>query len=101
MEFVVGTGRARPYHGDDWADQPSTVMPMERAVPAMIFDAASRSLAFRSGSFVVAISRTWAAVSLATLVLCGSPEPFSTPAALRISLAAGGVLVMKVKERSS
>jgi len=31
---------------------------MERAVPSTIFIAASMSLAFRSGSFVVAISRT-------------------------------------------
>ncbi len=44
--------------------------------------AASRSLAFRSGILVSAISRTWALVSLATLVLCGSPEPFSTPRGL-------------------
>ena len=59
------------------------------------------SLAFRSGILVSAISRTCAWVILATLVLCGSPEPFSTPAAFWISSAAGGVLMMKVKERSS
>ena len=31
----------------------------------------------------------------------GSPEPFAIPSASRISTAAGGVLVMKSKERSS
>ena len=67
----------------------------------MIFIAASMSLALRSGILTSAISRTWSLVSLPTLVLCGSPEPFWTPAAFLISSAAGGVLVMKVKERSS
>ena len=80
---------------------PSTVMPIWRAVPAMIFSAASRSLALRSGILVSAMARTWALVSRATLVLCGSPEPFSTPAAARIRRAAGGVFVMKVNERTS
>ena len=36
-----------------------------------------------------------------TLLRFGSPEPFSIPIAWRISTAAGGVLVMKVNERSS
>src|SRR5579875_3807382 len=40
-------------------------------------------------------------VTLATLVLCGSPLPLSTPAAFSSSRAAGGVFVMKVNERSS
>ena len=35
------------------------VTPIERAVPSTIFIAASMSLALRSGSLVVAISRTW------------------------------------------
>src|SRR5262249_12118446 len=81
--------------------QSATVMPIERAVPAMIRSAWSRSLALRSGSLVCAISRTWSRVTVATLVLCGSPEPFSTPAAASSSLAAGGVLVTNVKLRSS
>ena len=80
----------------DW-----TVMPIDRAVPAMIFSASSRELAFRSAILVCAISRTWSRVTVATLVLCGSPEPFSTPAALSSMRAAGGVLVTKVNERSS
>src|SRR3954453_11160097 len=40
-------------------------------------------------------------VTFATLVLCGSPLPLSTPAAASSSRAAGGVLVTKVNERSS
>ena len=40
-------------------------------------------------------------VTLATFLVCGSPLPFSTPAALSSSRAAGGVLVTKVNERSS
>src|ERR1051326_4462439 len=81
--------------------QPSTLMPMERAVPAMIFSAASIVVAFRSGILVCAMSRTWAALMLPTLVLCGSALPLSTPAAFLISSGAGGVLVMKVNDRSS
>ena len=71
-------------------------MPIDRAVPAMIFSAASIVVAFRSGIFVCAMSRTWAAVMLPTLVLCGSALPLSTPAAFLISSGAGGVLVMKL-----
>ena len=78
-----------------------TVIPIDRAVPAMIFAAWSMSLAFRSAILVWAISRTWSMVTVATLVVCGSPLPFSTPAALSSSRAAGGVLSSKVNERSS
>src|SRR6201996_7271244 len=81
--------------------QPSTLMPIERAVPAMIFSAASMVVAFRSGIFVSAICRSCAAVSEPTLVTCGSALPLSTPAAFLISSGAGGVLVMKVNDRSS
>src|SRR6202012_3014267 len=76
-------------------------MPIERAVPAMIFSAASIVVAFRSGILVSAICRTWAAVSEPTLVLCGSLLPLSTPAAFLIISGAGGVLVMNVNDRSS
>src|SRR5215472_13333157 len=38
---------------------------------------------------------------LPTLVLCGSALPLSTPAAFLISSGAGGVLVTKLKVRSS
>src|SRR5687768_16706634 len=77
------------------------VMPIERAVPATIFSAASTSLALRSGILVSAISRSWSLVMDPTLVFCGTPEPDSMPAALSSRRAAGGVLVMKVKLRSS
>src|SRR3954454_1554264 len=40
-------------------------------------------------------------VTFATFLVCGSPDPFSTPAALSSMRAAGGVLVTKVNERSS
>src|SRR6185437_8566850 len=83
------------------ADYSEIVTPIDRAVPAMIFSASAMSLALRSSIFSWAISRTWAWVSEPTLVLCGTPLPLSRPAALRISRAAGGVLVTKVKERSS
>ncbi len=76
-------------------------MPIERAVPAMIFDAASMSLALRSTIFCSAIWRTCSWVSLPTLVVCGTPEPLGTPAAFLISSAAGGVFRTNVNERSS
>src|SRR4051794_211995 len=79
----------------------ATSTPIERAVPAMIFMAASTSFAFRSSSFFSAIERSWSCEILPTFSRCGSPEPLSMPIAWRISTAAGGVLVMKVKERSS
>ena len=63
---------------------------MERAVPSTIFMAASTSLALRSGSFWVAISRTWSLVIFATLVVSGFAEPLLIPAAFLISSAAGG-----------
>src|ERR1700691_6563862 len=76
-------------------------MPMERAVPAMIFSAASIEVAFRWGILVAATGRPWAMVSEPTLVLCGSALPLSTPAAFLIISGAGGVLVMNVNDRSS
>ena len=67
----------------------------------MIFIAWSTSCAFRSGSFVSAILRTWSRLIVPTFSRLGSPEPFSMPIACLIRTAAGGVLVMKVKDRSS
>src|SRR5215469_12253404 len=81
--------------------QPDTVMPIERAVPAMIFSAASTDVVLRSAIFVWAISRTWAEVTVPTLFLCGSLLPFSIPAAFLISSGAGGVFVTKSNVRSS
>ena len=80
---------------------PPTVTPIERAVPAMILVAASRSLAFRSGILRSAIERAWSTVIDPTFSVWGSPEPLGIPAASLIRTAAGGVLVMKVNERSS
>src|SRR3954463_6210130 len=67
----------------------------------MIFIAWSTSCALRSCSFFSAIARSWSWLILPTFSRCGSPEPFSMPIAWRMSTAAGGVLVMKVNERSS
>ena len=74
--------------------------PMLRAVPATIRMAASTEAAFRSGIFRRAISSTCALVIEATLSRFGRPDALSIPAAFLISTAAGGVLVMNVKERS-
>src|SRR4051812_29500180 len=79
----------------------ATSTPIERAVPAMIFIAWSTSCALRSLSFFSAMARSWSWLMRPTFSRCGSPEPFSMPIAWRISTAAGGVLVMKVNERSS
>src|SRR5882762_5755178 len=75
-------------------------MPMLRAVPITIRSAASTLAEFRSGALSSAISRTWASVTAPTLVRFGTPEPFARPAARLSRMAAGGVLVMNVKERS-
>jgi hypothetical protein len=74
---------------------------MERAVPSTTFMAPSMSRAFRSGILVSAISRSCSRVTVPTFSRCGSGEPFSTPAALRSSPAAGGVFSTKLKVRSS
>src|SRR5690606_32996605 len=73
-----------------------TVMPIERAVPSTIFLAASRSLAFRSGSLTLAISSIWAEVTEPPPSLPGLDEAFWTPAASSSIRDAGGVLVTKV-----
>ena len=49
-EFLAALGNLSHYY------RPSTVMPMERAEPAIVRTAASRSAAVRSGSFILAIS---------------------------------------------
>src|SRR5271157_1010027 len=73
---------------------------MLRAVPATERMAAARSKQFRSGILILAISSTWALVILPTLVLFGSAEPLARLTARLISTGTGGVLVMKVNERS-
>src|SRR5438874_5724663 len=71
------------------------------AVPAMIRAAWSMSRAFRSGIFVSAIRFTCSRERRPTFIRFGSPEPLSSRSASLIRTAAGGVFVMKVKERSS
>src|SRR5580692_7803848 len=83
------------------AGQRLTVRPIDRAVPSMIFSAASIVVALRSGILVWAISRTCAGVTEPTFVVSGSPLPLATPAAFLSSSAAGGVLVTNENERSS
>ena len=79
---------------------------MDRAVPAMVRIAASTSVVLRSGIFVVAMSRSCFCEILPTLTLLGSLEPepgffcVASPAAFLMRIGAGGVLVMKVNERS-
>jgi len=76
-------------------------MPMLRAVPSTCRMAASMSLAFRSASLAAAISRSWSRVIVPAVSRLAVAEPLSMPAALRRRSAAGGVLRMKVNERSS
>ena len=68
---------------------------MERAVPAMIFAAISTSFVFRSGIFASAISSTCFLVSVATLVLFGSPLPFLIFA---LAIIATGIVIKAGKE---
>ena len=74
---------------------------MERAVPAIMLIAASMLAAFRSGILVSAILRMSSLLMVATFSLLGTPEAFSMLQAFLMRTAAGGVLVMKVKERSA
>src|SRR5580693_1967264 len=80
---------------------PTTSMPIERAVPRIVFAAASTVVAFMSGIFCAAMARICFSVTLPFFSLFGVPEPFSMPAALSRSTGAGGVLVMKLKLRSA
>src|SRR5580765_6545527 len=77
-----------------------TSTPMLRAVPRTDRIAASSSKQFRSGILILAISSICAWVILPTLVLCGSGEPFAIATARLIRIGTGGVLVIKVNERS-
>src|SRR6202008_672221 len=79
----------------------TTSIPIDRAVPATVRDAASILAAVRSLTLVLAISSTCLRVTLPTLFLFGSAEPFSIPAARSSRIEAGGLLVTKVKERSA
>ena len=67
---------------------------MLRALPATVRIAASRSAAFRSGIFVLAISSTCLLRDLADLVGVRARAALLDPAAFLISTVAGGVLMM-------
>src|ERR1700693_4895408 len=62
--------------------------------------AASTVKQLRSGILILAISSTCCSVILPTRFLLGSADPLARPQARLISTGTGGVLVMKVKERS-
>src|SRR5882757_1403998 len=96
--FNIQHSQLKIQHFD--SSQPVTSNPIDRAVPSTVFTAASSDAAFRSGILVLAISSTCFFVTLPTLVLFGTPEPFGIPAALSSRMAAGGVFVMKVNVRS-
>src|SRR5438477_1460103 len=84
----------------------STSTPIERAVPAMLFIAASNDPAVMSDILVLAICSSCLRVSFPTFSLPGlcAPEPFffsvCSPRAFLIKMAAGGVFTTKVKLRS-
>src|SRR5690606_128120 len=101
LAVVVRAARTLPLWDETRGSQMSVVMPIDRAVPATIFDAVSTSLALRSAILSSAISRTWSAERCPTLSVCGVAEPDLTPAAFLMSSAAGGVFVMNENERSS
>src|SRR4029077_7912745 len=82
------------------AHQPSTVRPMDRAVPAIMLIAPSRSVAFRSCILISAIFWSWARVTFPTFSRLEVAEPFSMPASFLSKTEAGGVLVTKVNVRS-
>src|SRR4029078_5571915 len=79
----------------------STSTPIDRAVPAITYIAASMSRGFRPVIFVSAIWRTCSRRRRPTLSRLGSAEPFSRFSASLISTAAGGVFAMDVKEPAS
>src|ERR1700691_4659719 len=74
---------------------------MDRAVRLMLFTADSTETVFKSGIFCLAISSTCFSVTVPTLSLFGVPEPLARFAAFFSRTAAGGVLVTKVKVRST
>ena len=71
------------------------------AVPSIMLIAASRLAAFKSCIFSSAIAFTLEAGTFATFLRFGSPEALSIPAAFFSNTAAGGVFVIKLKERSA
>src|SRR5207244_7865791 len=75
-------------------------IPMLRAVPMMILDAASSLAALRSFIFIFTMSNTCFRVTLPTFSLFGVLDPEAIPAAFFNNAEAGGDFVMKVKDLS-
>ena len=73
---------------------------MLRAVPSIIRTACFSSRAFKSFILARAISITCCAVTLPTLSRLGCADPLAKPAARYKSDDAGGLLVIKVNDRS-
>src|SRR5262252_7531826 len=71
------------------------------AVPSIVRIAEARDVVLRSGSLVRAISSICFRVIRPTRSRLGLADPLSTPAAFLSKSAAGGVLVMNVKDRSA
>src|SRR5262245_40089270 len=92
-------------HGDNSfafaCPQPEISRPRARAVPSTVFSAAAKSLAVRSRILISAISRICVRVTFPTFSFPGSVEPFSLPSAFLSRTDAGGVLVIKVNDRSA
>src|SRR5436190_8626756 len=83
------------------APYPSTVSPIDLAVPSMVFIADARSLVLRSTIFFLAISSICERLIEPIFCLFGVPEPFAMPDAFLKRSAAGGVLVSNENERSA
>src|SRR5215212_1833175 len=84
-----------------FTNYPITSIPMDRAVPATVLYAASGDSQFRSGILSFAMSSTCFRVTVPTLFLFGSFEPFARFAARFSRMDAGGVFVMNVYDRSA
>src|SRR5699024_3383863 len=88
-------------HSSSKTYQPSTVTPMLRAVPLIMLPAVCSEAALRSRMLGWASASAWARVMEPTLFLLGAREAVSMPAAFLMRTGAGGVLVMKLKERAA
>src|SRR6266446_5125878 len=78
-----------------------TSRPIDRAVPSIIFIAASVSYALRSLRLVSTMVRSCCRVTRPIFSRFGFGDPFSTPAARLSRFTVGGVLRTNVKDRSS
>src|SRR5215467_2856754 len=72
-------------------------MPIERAEPSIRRIALSMSLALRSFILALAISRTWARVTLPAVAMPGALDPDDSLAAFLRKYDAGAVFISKVK----